>query len=82
MTHKPTPPLSRRNWMFPSEAKECLNVARETVADWDKKEILNATRTLGGHRRYDKKEIEQLAIVVHANRIRGHKILYRDPDLP
>jgi len=43
-----------------SEAAELLGVTTKTLRNWDKRGILETTRTAGGHRRIANSEIERL----------------------
>lgn len=43
-----------------SEVAKILNVSQTTLRNWDKQGKLKALKTLGGHRRYPKSQIETL----------------------
>lgn len=46
--------------LAPSEAARMLKVTTATLINWEKEKHLTSIRTIGGHRRYKKDEIEQL----------------------
>lgn len=46
--------------MTPREAAAAFGVSAKTVTRWEKAGLLHSARTLGGHRRYDRKEVHQL----------------------
>jgi excisionase family DNA binding protein len=50
----------RRVWLTGAEAAERLAVSPKTIARWAKRGLLAHGRTLGGHRRYDPEQVEQL----------------------
>ena len=52
-----------RPWLRTAEVAARLHVSPKTVARWAKQGQLPYRRTLGGHRRYDPQQIDQL---VHA----------------
>ena len=64
---KETPLVSRRElasksaYLLPSEVAEVLQVSPKTVTRWAKEGKLASRRTLGGHRRYARADIESLA---------------------
>jgi excisionase family DNA binding protein len=47
-------------WLTASQAAARLQVSPKTVARWAKEGRLAHRRTLGGHRRYDPEQIDQL----------------------
>lgn len=49
-----SPPLTT------GDTARALNVSEWTVIDWTKKDLLFATRTFGGHRRYPPDTVEDL----------------------
>ncbi|WP_281249558.1 helix-turn-helix domain-containing protein [Nonomuraea wenchangensis] len=49
-----------RTWMKSAEAAAACNVTAETVIEWAKAGQLNATRTPGGHYRFDSAEVHAL----------------------
>lgn len=55
-----TAPLEGSNLLTPSEVGERFRVDPRTVARWAKQGKLTTIRTLGGHRRYSRAEIEAL----------------------
>lgn len=57
-THQPT-------YLPPSEVAAILHVSPKTGSRWAKEGKLPFLRTLGGHRRYPKREIEELAERLH-----------------
>jgi excisionase family DNA binding protein len=48
------------NYLLPSEVAEALQVSPKTVTRWAKEGKLASRRTLGGHRRYARADIESL----------------------
>jgi excisionase family DNA binding protein len=52
---------SKPSYLLPSEVAEVLQVSPKTVTRWAKEGKLASRRTLGGHRRYARAEIESLA---------------------
>jgi excisionase family DNA binding protein len=52
---------SKSPYLLPSEVAEVLQVSPKTVTRWAKEGKLAARRTLGGHRRYARADIESLA---------------------
>jgi excisionase family DNA binding protein len=48
-------------YLLPSEVAEVLQVSPKTVTRWAKEGKLASRRTLGGHRRYARADIESLA---------------------
>lgn len=46
--------------MTPSEVADMFRVDPKTVTRWAKAGKISATRTLGGHRRYHRDEVERL----------------------
>jgi excisionase family DNA binding protein len=46
--------------LTPREVSDMFRVDPKTVARWAKAGKLSSTRTIGGHRRYYRKEIEEL----------------------
>ncbi len=60
-----TPPSTGR-WIYPSESAEILKVSVKTVSRWAADGRLercgvHVTRTLGGHRRLFRPDVEELA---------------------
>ena len=49
-----------RPWLRAGEVAARLHVSPKTVARWAKQGQLPHRRTLGGHRRYDPEQIDQL----------------------
>ena len=54
------PPLSERNYLFPSEVADILGVSHSTVNRYVRAGLLGRRHTLGGHGRYDKATVEHL----------------------
>jgi excisionase family DNA binding protein len=52
---------SKSAYLLPSEVAEVLQVSPKTVTRWAKEGKLPSRRTLGGHRRYARADIESLA---------------------
>jgi excisionase family DNA binding protein len=52
---------SKSAYLLPSEVAEVLQVSPKTVTRWAKEGKLPSRRTLGGHRRYARTDIESLA---------------------
>jgi excisionase family DNA binding protein len=52
---------SKSTYLLPSEVAEVLQVSLKTVTRWAKEGKLASRRTLGGHRRYARADIESLA---------------------
>jgi excisionase family DNA binding protein len=52
---------SKSPYLLPSEVAEVLQVSPKTVTHWAKEGRLASRRTLGGHRRYARADIESLA---------------------
>lgn len=44
----------------PEEARRLLGVSNRTLARWEDRGLITAQRTLGGHRRYRRADIEEL----------------------
>jgi excisionase family DNA binding protein len=51
----------KSSYLLPSEVAEVLQVSPKTVTRWAKEGKLASRRTLGGHRRYARADIESLA---------------------
>jgi excisionase family DNA binding protein len=51
---------SKSSYLLPSEVAEVLQVSPKTVTRWAKEGKLASRRTLGGHRRYARADIECL----------------------
>lgn len=51
---------TRTESMTPAEVAELFRVDVKTVTRWAKQGRLSSQRTLGGHRRYNRAEVEQL----------------------
>jgi excisionase family DNA binding protein len=51
---------SKSAYLLPSEVAEVLQVSPKTVTRWAKEGKLASRRTLGGHRRYARADIELL----------------------
>ena len=47
-------------FLFTSQVADLLHVSPKTIARWAKDGRLPYRRTLGGHRRYDPQQIDQL----------------------
>src|ERR671937_220992 len=52
---------SKSSYLLPSEVAEALQVSPKPVTHWAKEGKLASRRTLGGHRRYARADIESLA---------------------
>jgi excisionase family DNA binding protein len=52
--------LQYEELLTPAEVADMFRVDRVTVTRWAKKGQLTAIRTLGGHRRYQRREVEAL----------------------
>jgi excisionase family DNA binding protein len=52
---------SKSSYLLPSEVAEVRQVSPKTVTRWAKEGKLASRRTLGGHRRYARADIESLA---------------------
>ena len=52
---------SKSSYLLPSDVAEVLQVSPKTVTRWAKEGKLASRRTLGGHRRYARADIESLA---------------------
>jgi excisionase family DNA binding protein len=52
--------MTSRAWLRAAEAAARLQVSPKTVSRWAKDGRLAHRRTLGGHRRYDPDQIDQL----------------------
>lgn len=48
-------------WMTPEEASRVLGVTRQTLTRWARTGRITAMRTLGGHHRYSRAEIDRVA---------------------
>jgi excisionase family DNA binding protein len=59
--------MPTRSWLRAAEVAARLHVSPKTVTRWAKQGRLLSRRTLGGHRRYDPQQIDQL---VHAQTYR------------
>lgn len=84
MPAKNAPPQGRRGWLYPYEASELLGVHIDTLADWEEKGIISSIKTLGGHNRYNKEQVEELAIHVQRRRAEGknYALFTDDPIVP
>jgi excisionase family DNA binding protein len=51
---------SKSSYLLPSKVAEVLQVSPKTVTRWAKEGKLPSRRTLGGHRRYARADIESL----------------------
>lgn len=49
-----------RKWLSISEAAKYLGVSKDTLRRWEKKGKLTSRRTIGRHRRYSKKQLENI----------------------
>jgi len=56
-----TEQASKSTYLLPSEVARALQVSPKTVTRWAKEGKLASRRTLGGHRRYARADIESLA---------------------
>ena len=56
-----TEQASKSTYLLPSEVARALQVSPKTVTRWAKEGKLPSRRTLGGHRRYARADIESLA---------------------
>jgi excisionase family DNA binding protein len=45
--------------MAPREVAAAFGVSPKTVTKWAQKNLLSSVRTPGGHRRYDRSEVEE-----------------------
>jgi excisionase family DNA binding protein len=52
--------MTRSAYLTPNQVAERLGVSAKTVSRWAKAGRLAHQRTLGGHRRYDPDQIDQL----------------------
>jgi excisionase family DNA binding protein len=52
--------VARSPYLTPTQVAERLHVSAKTVSRWAKEGRLAHQRTLGGHRRYDPGQIDQL----------------------
>jgi excisionase family DNA binding protein len=52
--------MPARTWLRAAEVAARLHVSPKTVTRWAKQGQLPYRRTLGGHRRYDPEQIDQL----------------------
>jgi excisionase family DNA binding protein len=59
-------------WIASSDVARILHVSPKTVSRWARDGRLPFIRTLGGHRRYPKVEIERLALSLGGNVDDGH----------
>jgi excisionase family DNA binding protein len=57
----PRDQASKSPYLLPIEVAEVLQVSPKTVTRWAKEGKLASRRTLGGHRRYARADIESLA---------------------
>ena len=55
-----TEQASKSTYLLPSEVARALQVSPKTVTRWAKEGKLPSRRTLGGHRRYARADIESL----------------------
>ncbi len=53
-------PFGTRQWLSIAEAAEYLGVSKDTLRRWEKRGKLTARRTVGGHRRYGRKQLENI----------------------
>ena len=82
MPRKGVSPITRRDWLYPREAIKILEVSERTLFEWVKKGVLKCWKTLGGHHRFSKAEVHELAIHVQRRRGEGRKkSLYTDKDI-
>jgi excisionase family DNA binding protein len=56
--------MTRSAYLTPTQVAERLHVSVKTVSRWAKEGKLAHQRTLGGHRRYDPAQIDQLERVL------------------
>ena len=68
MSAKPTPARPRRELLDPQLAGELLGMSPKSVANYADTGRLWSTRTIGGHRRYDRADVERLAHELEADR--------------
>jgi len=54
-------PETRRSWLRAAEAAALLNVSPKTISRWAREGKLGHAVTLGGHRRFERAQIEALA---------------------
>jgi excisionase family DNA binding protein len=52
--------MPARSWLRAAEVAARLHVSPKTVSRWAKQGHLPHRRTLGGHRRYDPEQVDQL----------------------
>lgn len=48
-----------KQWVTIADASRFLGVSRDTLRRWEKKGTLISRRTVGGHRRYSRKQLER-----------------------
>jgi excisionase family DNA binding protein len=61
MHHQRTRPVpDAEPFLLSSQVADLLHVSPKTVARWAKQGQLPYRRTLGGHRRYDPEQVDQL----------------------
>jgi putative resolvase len=54
--------LAKESFLSPAQASEILHVHPQTLKRYEKEDLLTTSRTSGGHRRYQRSEIEKLSI--------------------
>lgn len=52
--------LKQKEWMTPGEVAALFGVSPKTVVRWFEERELPYAKTLGGHRRYNRKVVEEL----------------------
>lgn len=52
---------TEHRWMTTGQVAELFGVTGKTVQSWTERGLLTGHRTLGGHRRFDRAEVEELA---------------------
>ena len=68
MSAKPPPARPRRELIDPQLAGELLGMSPKSVANYADAGNLWSTRTIGGHRRYDRADVVRLAHELEADR--------------
>ncbi|NAZ73905.1 BldC family transcriptional regulator [Kineococcus sp. T13] len=57
-----TSPITQDELMMPGEVAELFHVSPKTVSRWSRSGLLSAKKTLGGHRRFSRAEVEALRV--------------------
>ena len=53
-------PTVRKNWLHITDAARFIGVSQDTLRRWERKGKLIPRRTVGGHRRYSRKQLERI----------------------